>query len=261
MYTSFMQVTPGTIRITLEAPWGAASTDYAEACALFRQMPVPGFPKGKAPTIITASRFSREIRAETIRRCAARLIRSILLEKGIRTVGPLLILQASLEPGQIFRCTIELLLRPKVSVPDCEEFEPLADNEETRRTEVKEWLLAHTECDVPEPVIRNSLEPTCRDIAQPGSMLWSEAAQNALLHVIAHEISDTHGITVSEECLEKHLEDIAAAMNTTVAKLCAAYNKNGQLEVIREYLLVEEVLDFLAREEHARVSRRHAVAA
>jgi FKBP-type peptidyl-prolyl cis-trans isomerase (trigger factor) len=261
MYTSFMQVTPGTIRIKLEVSWGTASTDYAEACALFRNMPVPGFSNGEAPAIITAEHFSREIRAETIRRCAARLIHSILMEKGIRTVGPLLILQASLEPGQKFHCVIELLLRPEVSLPDCDDLETLARNDDTRRAEVKQWLLAHTECDVPEPIIRRSLEPASRDTAQPGSMLWAEAAHNALLHVIAHEVADQNGIVVDENRLREHLEEIAAATNTTPEKLRAAYNKSGQMEVIREHLLVGAVLDYLARNETASISHLHATAA
>ncbi|MDR1011440.1 MAG: hypothetical protein LBM04_10025 [Opitutaceae bacterium] len=256
-----MQITPGTIRIEIEASWSTASTDYAKTCALFQNIPIPGFPNGKAPAIITAEHFSREIRAETIRRCAARLIRVILMEKGIRTVGPLLILQASLEPGQKFHCMIELLLRPEVSLPDCDALETLAGSDDTRRAEVRQWLLEHAECDVPEPIIRRSLEPACRDTAQPGSMTWAEAAHNALLHVIAHEIADRNGIVVDETRLGKHFEEIAAAANTTPEKLWAAYNKNGQLEVIRERLLIETVLDYLARNETAPMPRRCATAA
>lgn len=261
MYSSFMQVSPGTIRITVESSWSAAAADYAEARALFSRMPVPGFPKGNAPSIIAANHYCREIRAETIRRCAARLIRIILMEKGIHTVGPFLVLQASLEPGKKFRCTMELLLRPKVTLPDCDEFEARSENEETRRAELKEWLLAHAVCDVPEPVIRISLEPDCRDTAHPGTILWTEAAQNALLHVIAHEVADAHGIEISEERLEKHLGEIASATNTTAALLHAIFNENGQLEAIREYLLVEAALDFLAQKEHHGMPETHAVAA
>ncbi|AWI08211.1 hypothetical protein CKA38_02065 [Ereboglobus luteus] len=261
MYTSFMQVTPGCIRITLEAAWSTAASDYAEACALYRDIPVPGFSPGEVPAIITANCFSREIRAETIRRCASRLIRSVLVEKGIRTVGPLLILQASLEPGEKFVCTIELLLRPEVALPDCENFEPVADCKHTRRTEAREWLVANTECTVPEPIIRKALNSTHRDIVQPGSKLWDEAEHNALLHIIAHEVADRHGITVSEERLEEHLRNVADTVGMSPAKLRAAYNKNGQIEVIRESLLIEAVLDFLTKQEEAFLAQESAIVA
>lgn len=256
-----MQVTPSTIQIKIEASWNTASLDYAEACALFRNTPVPGFPNGKAPAIIAASHFSREIRAEAIRRCAARLIHDVLSEKGIRTVGPLLILQASLEPGQKFHCTVELLLRPDVSIPPPDDFEAEATSLNSRRAEIKRWLINHAECDIPEPIIRRSLEPSCRDSIQPGSMRWHEATDNALLQVIAHEIADQNGIIVSEERLEKHLEDIAAAAHTTPASLRAFYNNSGELESIREYLLIDAVLDFLAEQEFLRESKQHATAA
>lgn len=254
-----MQVSPDSLRIMIEASWGTASTDYAEACSLFRNLPAPGFPKGKVPAVVAADFYSREIRAETIRRCAARLIRSILVEKGIRTVGPLLILQASLEPGQKFHCTIELFLRPDVSMPDCAEFTPSAEGDDSRISEARQWLLDNAECDMPEPIIRRNIEPARRDTTQPGSVQWDEATHNALLHVIAHEVADRHGITIDEECLEKYLQRAAAATNMTPAELRAAYNKNGQLEVIREFLLIEAALNFLAKQE--RELLRHTSAA
>lgn len=256
-----MQVTPGTIRIKLEAAWRAISADYMESCAIFRNMPIRGYPKGKAPIVVTSSHFSREIYADTIRRCATRLARLVLLEKGIRTVGPLLILQSSFEPGQKFICTIEMLLRPDVSVPDCRDFASDAESKEARRTELKQWLFSHADCDMPEPIIRRCLEPSRHDTAQPGSAIWDNAMHDALLHVIAHEVADQHDIIVSEQCLQNHLNELAAAANTTPEILRINYNRNGQIETVREYLLIEEVLDFLAKHESARASEDGAMAA
>lgn len=256
-----MQVSPDSLRIMLEASWGTASTDYAEACSLFRNLPAPGFPEGEVPAVVAADFYSREIRAETIRRCAARLIRSILIEKGIRTVGPLLILQASLEPGQRFHCTIELFLRPDVSLPDYTEFAPSAEGDDSRISEARQWILDNVECDLPEPIIRRTLEPSRRDTVQPGSVQWDEATHNALLHVIAHEVADRHGITIDEEDLEKYLQRAAATTDMTPAELRAAYNKNGQLEMIREFLLVEASLNYLAKQECEFQPQESAVAA
>lgn len=241
-----MQITPCTIRISFEAPWSTASADYAKACALFRNLPIPGYPNGNAPIMLTVLHYNREIRADAIRRCAARLIPAILSAKGIRTVGPLLIVQATFEPGHKFRCTTELVLRPDVSLPANKQFSPQSDAGAARRAEAEQWILSHAQCDIPDSIIRQILEPADRDFIQPGCMLWDEAANKALLHVIAHEIADRTGITVSEEQLEKHLEDLAASANTTAAQLRAIYNKNGHLEELRENLLIESVLNHLA---------------
>lgn len=141
MYTSFMQVTPCAIIIKIEAPWRFASTDYAEACTLYRNSPVPGYPEGNAPTLLTVHHYNREIRAEAIRRCATRLIQIVLAEKGIRAVGPLVILQARFEPGSKFHCTVELMLRPNVASRDEEQCSASTETGDVRIEATRESLL------------------------------------------------------------------------------------------------------------------------
>jgi len=70
--------------------------------------------------------------------------------------------------------------------------------------------------------------------------------------LLLEAIADKEGLTVTDEELQKHVEDTAKARNTAPAKLRAEWQRDGRLDNITYSLRQDKTLKYLV--EHAKIT-------
>lgn len=243
MTTQTVQLSEHTRRLDIEARWETVAVDYDDACALFRDAPVPGFRTGRAPASVVASYHGPRIRAAASQASAQRLVREAIREHKLRTFGPIVITHDGFSPGYPFKCSAELTLRPEFQLPDYVNNAPIT----TTTDEIAEWLLSNTTFDPPPHLVRAQLGTTTNDSVITDTTAWEEAAETVRLLIITHEIAGRDGIAITERQLSDALTRIAAESGITSETLLTRLTATGHLDNLRNHLLAETVLAYLSK--------------
>lgn len=257
------------LRLEIEAGWGEIAADYDDAVTLHADAPVPGFRHGNAPRPLIENYHRREICAAAARTAASRLTRDTLRRDALRTVGAIIIADATLKPGKPLRFTAELTRRPEIPLPDYAHIPaPIGDfpddnQPDALRDTIADWLVAHTDFDIPRHLIAEQLDPEDpgthpengqhppHDPAIENTAAWREAEQRARLLVITHEIAQREGIELLAADLDKRIAALAQGTGMTPQAFRRQLETTRSLESLRDFLLAENVLDYIA-ETHSR---------
>ncbi len=241
MKATFQAKPGGKTDLHIAVQWAEIAADYDDLLAEYGKLPLAGFRPGKAPREVIERQRRREIREDFTARCGRRLAREALRERDLRSAGPIEVTGIQLDPRRDFSFTAELVLRPKLPLPDYAGASWTGATDEERRDEISEWLLAHTAGDAPEPLIRRECAPGF----EPGSAEWEAAARRVKLMVILELIAEAEGIAVDETDVAARVEKIAAETGVDPGQLRRRLEREDAVTRLETLLRCEQTLDHL----------------
>lgn len=203
---------------------------------------VPGFRRGKAPPAIIRQRYRRQIEEAVGNRAATRLFREALEERGVKRVGPAGFTAIDLNADGSLTFSVEFDEEPEIELPDFKAFRPseIATDDEGKKDELSEFLLANTSVDLPESLVEQEIEH-----GEPGEDDRAAAENRAKLLLILRAIARTEGIEVDDQDVDDRIESMAGAHGTTAEALRAELTQKQGLERIRLFLLAERTMDYI----------------
>lgn len=251
MNATFQAKPTGKTELHIDVAWPEVAADYDDLLADYGKLALAGFRPGKAPRAVIERRLKRQIRDDFTARCGRRLARAALRERDLRSAGPIEVVAIDFEPRREFSFTAELVLLPKLALPDYASASWTAATDEERRDEISEWLLAHTPGDAPEPLIRQE----CGAGSEPGSAEWLAVARRVKLMVILEQIAEAEGIEVDERDVAARVEKIAAETGVDSAQLRRRLECDDAVKRLESLLRCEQTLDHLLSASGAETKR------
>jgi FKBP-type peptidyl-prolyl cis-trans isomerase (trigger factor) len=234
----------GYCRLSIEAPWSEIADDYHDIVAQYTKGPIPGFRAGKTPQTVIEQRFRKEISADLSARVAQRFGREALQEAGAEALGPLQAFEIECDKGRPFRAQVRFLPMPEIRLPDLAGL--LTSNDGTDpRDRISHRLLELVPFDVPGELVRAELRRDGLGESDPGSEVWTAAANRIRLMVILKKIARQEGIEVDESDVETRIKEKASEFGTTVEELRSQLEKGGGRERLRNMLVAERTLEYL----------------
>lgn len=234
----------GYCRLSIEAPWSEITDDYRDIAAQYAKVPIPGFRAGKTPQTVIERRFRKEISADLSARVAQRFGREALQEAGAEALGPLQAFEIECDKGRPFRAQVRFLPMPEIRLPDLAGL--LTSNDGTDpRDRISHRLLELVPFDVPGELVRAELRRDGLGESDPGSEVWTAAANRIRLMVILKKIARQEGIEVDESDVETRIKEKASEFGTTVEELRSQLEKGGGRERLRNMLVAERTLEYL----------------
>ena len=234
----------GYHRLNVEAEWSELSDDYDSIVAEYSKVPVLGFRPGKAPRNIIEKRFQKEIIEELSRRAARRIGLEAVQEAGIEVLGPVEAEEIECDKGKPFRAQVRFLPMPEIRLPDLAGL-LTSDDGTDARDRISHRLLDLVPFEVPGELVREEL---CRDglgESDPGSEVWTAAADRIRLMLILKQIAHQEGIEVDESDVETRIKEKASEFGTTVEELRSQLEKRGGRERLRNMLVAERTFEYL----------------
>jgi len=234
----------GYHRLNVEAEWSELSDDYDSIVAEYSKVPVLGFRPGKAPRNIIEKRFQKEIIEELSRRAARRIGLEAVQEAGIEVLGPVEAEEIECDKGKPFRAQVRFLPMPEIRLPDLAGL-LTSDDGTDPRDRISHRLLDLVPFEVPGELVREEL---CRDglgESDPGSEVWTAAADRIRLMLILKQIAHQEGIEVDESDVETRIKEKASEFGTTVEELRSQLEKRGGRERLRNMLVAERTFEYL----------------
>jgi FKBP-type peptidyl-prolyl cis-trans isomerase (trigger factor) len=234
----------GYCRLSIEAPWSEIADDYHDIVAQYTKGPIPGFRAGKTPQTVIEQRFRKEISADLSARVAQRFGREALQEADAEALGPLQAFEIECDKGRPFRAQVRFLPMPEIRLPDLAGL--LTSNDGTDpRDRISHRLLELVPFDVPGELVRAELRRDGLGESDPGSEVWTAAANRIRLMVILKKIARQEGIEVDESDVETRIKEKASEFGTTVEELRSQLEKGGGRERLRNMLVAERTLEYL----------------
>jgi FKBP-type peptidyl-prolyl cis-trans isomerase (trigger factor) len=234
----------GYCRLSIEAPWPEIADDYHDIVAQYAKVPIPGFRAGKTPQAIIEKRFRKEISADLSARVAQRFGWEALQEAGAEALGPLQAFEIECDKGRPFRAQVRFLPMPEISLPDLAGLLTSYDGTEPRdRISLK--LLELAPFEVPGELVREELSRDGLGESDPGSEVWTAAADRIRLMVILKKIARQEGITVDERDVNKRIAKKAEEFGTTTGSLKVELEQGDGMGRLRDMLLAESTLQYL----------------
>jgi FKBP-type peptidyl-prolyl cis-trans isomerase (trigger factor) len=234
----------GYCRLRIEAPWSEIADDYRDIVAQYTKVPIPGFRAGKTPQTVIEQRFRKEISADLSARVAQRFGREAVRETGIEAVGPLEAFEIECGTGKPFRAKLRYLPMPQFRLPDLADLKT-DDDGTAARDRISRRLLELLPFDVPGELVRQELDLDSLGESDPGSEVWTAAADRIRLMVILKKIARQEGITVDETDVNKRIAEKAEEFGTTKEALQKELEEGGGMARLRDMLLAESTLGYL----------------
>ncbi len=231
----------------VEAGWDEVKDDYGDILKYFMRANVPGFRPGKAPQGVIEQRFAGDILEEVRSRCARRLWREALDERGISMVGVAEISEMDFRKGEGFKFKAEFEVIPDFTLPEYTGLGLSAGaDESTRRDEISRYLLENTKLDLPASFIDSELGRASGVGDGPEAREARQAAEARMkLMIILKRIAHDDGIEVDDRDLDDRIAAIAEAEGTTPNLLRNELATKGGLKRLRDFLVAEKVLDYI----------------
>ncbi len=245
MKVSVKDIGSGRREALIEAEWEKIEPDYRDLLSEYAKLPVPGFRPGKAPKAMVEKEFMEPILEDLGIRCAGRIARAALEAEGITTTGPVGIMEISVEYGGPISFMAEFTELPDFTLPDTCALVLGADSDEGMRDEISEFLLEHTEFDVPDELVRQELLFDGLEGAEPESDEWNAALARVKLLLILGAVARRDGIDVDDRDVEERIAQIASAHGTDSDSLKKQLMRSGGLSRISSFILAEKILDYL----------------
>lgn len=123
MKSSVEQLSPTRVRINVEVPFTELEPDFQRAYKeLAKQVRLPGFRPGKAPAKLLEARFGREAMLDqVVNEALPGRYGQAVAESEVQPLGQPNIEVTNKEYGQDLAFTVEVDVRPKITVPDLSE--------------------------------------------------------------------------------------------------------------------------------------------
>lgn len=106
-------------------------------------------------------------------------------------------------------------------------------------------LLELVPFEVPGELVREELRRDGLGESDPGSEVWTAAADRIRLMLILKQIARREGIEVDESDVETRIKEKASEFGITVEKLRSQIEKGGGRERLRNMLVVERTFEYL----------------
>jgi FKBP-type peptidyl-prolyl cis-trans isomerase (trigger factor) len=234
----------GYCRLSIEAPWSEIADDYHDIVAQYTKGPIPGFRAGKTPQTVIEQRFRKEISADLSARVAQRFGREALQEAGAEALGPLQAFDIECDKGKPFRAQVRFLPMPEIRLPDLAGL-LTSDDGTDPRDRISHRLLELVPFEVPGELVREELRRDDLGESDPGSEVWTAAADRIRLMLILKQIARREGIEVDESDVETRIKEKASEFGTTVEELRSQLEKGGGRERLRNMLVAERTFEYL----------------
>ena len=234
----------GYHRLSIEAPWSEITADYQDVVARYAKVRLPGFRPGKVPRAVIEQRFQKEILADLSALITERVGREAVREAGIEAVGPLEAFEIECGTGKPFRAKLRYLPMPQFRLPDLADLKT-DDDGTAARDRISRRLLELLPFDVPGELVRQELDLDSLGESDPGSEVWTAAADRIRLMVILKKIARQEGITVDETDVNKRIAEKAEEFGTTKEALQKELEEGGGMARLRDMLLAESTLGYL----------------
>jgi len=234
----------GYHRLSVEADWAELATDYDDIVSEYAKARIPGFRPGKAPRNIIEKRFQKEIIEELSRRAARRIGLEAVQEAGIEVLGPVEAEEIECDKGKPFRAQVRFLPMPEIRLPDLAGL-LTSDDGTDARDRISHRLLDLVPFEVPGELVREELRRDGLGESDPGSEVWTAAADRIRLMLILKQIARQEGIEVDESDVETRIKGKASEFGTTVEELRSQLEKGGGRERLRNMLVAERTFEYL----------------
>ena len=157
MKTTVRDGEEGRREMFVEVGWDAVRADYKEILYEYSQTPIAGFRSGKAPIRIVESRRQRQILGEVATRCAQRLVRQALELEGLKTTGPVALMDMELTKEGPFSFKAEFTVVPEFDLPAYKAYRCTGQDREQKRNRLCRWLLDNTEIEVTDELVEKEV--------------------------------------------------------------------------------------------------------
>jgi len=272
----------GYHRLQIEAVWSEIAEDYEDIVAEYKKIRVPGFRPGKTPRTVIEKRFQKGIMDDLSQRASQRLGRQAVREAGIEVLGPAEAEELECVKGRPFRALVRFHPMPKIDLPDLDKLtsgdadmdssmfrkphpsEP--EKEETPRANPEQVapfmagsaeqvdlrdrislkLLDLVRFDIPEGLVKHELALDGADDVAPGSAEWKAARDRIRLMLILKQIAKQEGIEVDQADVDKRIAEKAEEFGTTTNALQAELSQGDGMQRLKDMLLAENTLAYLA---------------
>jgi FKBP-type peptidyl-prolyl cis-trans isomerase (trigger factor) len=204
--------------LQVEADWPELSDDYDSIVAEYSKVAVLGFRPGKAPRNIIEKRSQKGIIEELSRRAAKRIGLEAVQEAGIEVLGPVEAEEIECDKGKPFRAQVRFLPMPEIRLPDLAGL-LTSDDGTDPRDRISHRLLELVPFEVPGELVREELRRDGLGESDPGSEVWTAAADRIRLMLILKQIARQEGIEVDESDVESRIKEKASEFGTTVEEL------------------------------------------
>jgi FKBP-type peptidyl-prolyl cis-trans isomerase (trigger factor) len=235
----------GRKNLLIEAEWSDVEDDYNAVLSEYQKIRVPGFRPGRTPQDLILQRFHKEIFDEVSTRSAQRLSRIALDKEGMSASGPLSVSDVEIARGKPFRFKVEFTALPEFQLPDYGHITLSTGTDEEKRDGVSEWLLKHTNLDIPGDLVRQELALDDAAGVEPGSDGWNAAARRVKVFLILQKIARQEGIEVDEKDVTERIAKMAEESGVAASYLKQQLLQSGGLSRIGSLLLAERTLDYL----------------
>ena len=247
MLSTFAEGDAGRQTLTIKLDWDEVAADYDDILKLHARLPIQGFRPGKAPRAMIERRYASELQSGFTAQCPERFVRDAMSEADVHPAGHTTVEVSDLVPDGPVTLTCRFLPEPDFQLPDYRRIPLTSPDDEERRDDVSEWLLAQTDITLANALIEDEL--LYSDVPEGDEeALASEreqAEQRVRLILVLSRIAREDGIEVEEQDIDDRISAMAPEYGMPESELRAEMVRNGGLTRLRKMLLAEMVLDYL----------------
>ncbi|MEN8117186.1 MAG: trigger factor [Bacteroidota bacterium] len=233
------------VTLQIEAAWESISDIFEAFFEEYEKVPVKGFRAGRAPKKIIEQRFGGQIIKETGTQAAQTLCDTAMETEGLVAGSPVSISGIQLKKEQPISFTAEFILMPEFELPDYLGLNPETEDDEGKRDEISQLLLAKANIGLPDEMVEQEMELTGLKPDKSDQENWQAAKERVSLLLILKKIADEDGIEVEERDVEERIKLVARQNGTSASALKQILLPNGGLSRLKNYLIAETVLDYL----------------
>ena len=230
--------------LEIKASWDEVKDDYEDILRQYSKLRVPGFRTNKAPKEIIQKHYRQQIADDAGAQIAKRLTRKALLEKGLRAVGGVEIIDRIFEFEKSFDFICRFLPLPEFELPNYKNLRLKSIKDEDRRNEISDWLLKNVAFEVPEKLIEEELSYSENPNETEDAEARHNAKQRVRLLMIFEKIAEVEGICLDDSEIEKRLQSMALKTGSKPEILKKEIEKTGGIIRLRRFLIAEKTLTF-----------------
>ncbi len=230
--------------LNIEADWSELARDYDDIVAGYSKVRLSGFRPGKVPREVIEKRFQREIMNDLAERCAHRLGREAIHERGIEALGPVEAKAIECEKDKPFHFQVRFHPMPEIALPDIGSLKIDAGGADLR-DQISQRLLDLVPFAVPDELVRNELALDGIVGGDPQSPEWKSAEKRVRLMLTLKKIARQEGIEVNENDVSKRITERAEEWGESQKALRSELEEGGGMARLRDMLLAEKTLEYL----------------